>query len=95
MQKLWLFVVSILISGTGFADVELQIKDGQSGLSTISSDGKKARIESAGMPGFVIVDFTAGKLSMVNPERQQVINMDMSENGGGGTAAGSVQVSFT
>ena len=93
MKSLLLFVVSILMTGSAFADVQLQIKDSLSGLSTISSDGKKARIESDKMPGFVIIDFSAGKLSMVNPERKEVINMDMTKDGGG-TAASTVHVSF-
>jgi hypothetical protein len=92
VKSLLLVVVSILMTTSAFADVQLQMKDSLSGLSTISSDGKKARIESGKMPGFVIIDFSAGKLYRVNPERQEVVNMDIAKDGG--AAASSVQVSF-
>ena len=92
MKCLLLFVGTILTAGSALADVQLQIKDSLSGLSTISSDGNKARIESGKMPGFVIIDFSEGKLSMVNPERQEVINLDMAKEGSG--AAGTVQISL-
>ncbi len=93
MNRLLLFVVSILMAGSALAEVQLQIKDNEAELSTITSDGNKVRIESSEMPGFVIIDFSTGKLSMVNLERQEVINMDVAIDGGDATA-GKVQISF-
>lgn len=86
MNKYLIGLLSILVSGHLQADVQIKIKDGNGLMNTVSSDGRKARIESKKMPGYAIIDFSRGKISMVDPQRKEVLQSTLAPNSGGGSA---------
>ncbi len=94
MKKICLFTFMFTLAGPVAADVELQMRDSHSGVSTVSSDGNKARIDNEGLPGYVIVNFSAGTLSMVNPERQEILEMNIADSGSAAAAGQAVQISL-
>ncbi|MEM7563275.1 MAG: hypothetical protein AAF353_09530 [Pseudomonadota bacterium] len=94
MKHIYLLAFLCAFAGSASADVELKMRDSHSGISTISSNGSKARIDNEGMPGYVIVDFSAGTLSMVNPDRQEIMEMSIADSGSASAAGHAVQISL-
>lgn len=77
MQTCLVALVSLALCSTALADVTLVVKDFGGQTSTINSDGRKARIETAQMPGYAIVDFGKGELLAVDPQRQEIVRMSL------------------
>jgi len=73
-------LVSLALCSPALADVTLVVKDDRGQTSTINSNGKKARIESAQTPGYAIVDYGKGELLAVDPQRQQIIRMSLASD---------------
>ena len=94
MKKIYLMVFMLALTSPAAADVELKMRDSQSGVSTITSNGSKARIDNDGMPGYVVVDFAAGSMSMVNPQRQEILEMNINETGATVGGGSPVQISL-
>jgi len=61
------------LGNAAWADVQIKFKDVQGGSSTISSNGQKVRINSAQMPGYVLVENVTGAYFMVDPKRNEAI----------------------
>lgn len=60
------------------ADTQITISDIQGGVSKISSNGERARMNSKGDPTYAIAVYQTGEFFVVNPERKEVMNMDMN-----------------
>ena len=61
------------LCNAAWADVQIQFKNVKGIASTISSNGKKVRINDAQMPGYVLVDSASGEFFMVDPKRKEII----------------------
>ena len=59
--------------GVAWADVQIEFKNLKGGTSTISSNGQQVRINSAQMPGYVLVDSANGDYFMIDPGRNEII----------------------
>ncbi|MDH3386358.1 MAG: hypothetical protein OEN02_00510 [Gammaproteobacteria bacterium] len=77
MKIFILLLVSLIICGSALADAQLRIKDLTGAVSTISSNGQKARIENRTMPGFAIIDYANSQFMMVDTQRKQVMSMSL------------------
>ncbi len=73
MKAILYFLLFFGVSNLALADVQIKFKDVQGGTSTISSNGKKVRINGAQMPGYVLVDNASGEFFMVDPKRSEII----------------------
>lgn len=91
MSRLLVALTALVIGATASADVQIKMKGLHGSNSTISSDGRRARIEDDKMPGYVIVDYTAGQIMMVDPQRGEAMSTTIAQ----AEAAGDdVQVSL-
>ena len=70
-----------LAPGAALADVQITIKGDKGRNSTLSSDGKMARIEDKQMPGYVIIDHASGDFYMVDPQRGEIMKTSMGKGG--------------
>ena len=73
MKAIVYFLLFFGICDVAWADVQIKFKNVQGGTSTISSNGNKVRINSAQMPGYVLVDSASGEFFMVDPKRSEII----------------------
>jgi len=81
MNRFFLALVSLALGGTAAADVQFEIRDFSGQTSLVSSNGSKSRIDSAGMPGYAIVDHGNGEFLMVDPERKEVLATTLGTEG--------------
>ncbi len=90
MKKTLIALISTFLSASALADVQLSIKDGSGGLSTISSDGMVVRIDDKKRPGYVIIDYAQKQLLMVDSGRGKVMVTNLDRKGPG--AAGEIKL---
>jgi len=77
------------------ADTQITINDIRGGVSEMSSSAKKARIDTQGDPTYSIVNYRSGEFFVVDPQRKEVMNMDMnsmSESAGAATTTSQVAI---
>lgn len=72
MRRFLILASALLAFGAAEADVQIRIQSLHD-VSTISSNGKRVRIDGGKMLGYGIVDPTAGEMLMVDPARAQVM----------------------
>jgi len=85
MKRYHLLFISLLAL-PALADIEITTRSPEGGVSTLISNGKTARMEGGGQPGFVLIDLTNGNMKMVDDRRRSVMEMgapDMSLPGAG------------
>ena len=73
MKAILLCLLSCGLCNSAWADVQIKFKDDKGGISTISSNGKKVRINDAQMSGYVLVDSSSGEFFMIDPKRKEII----------------------
>jgi hypothetical protein len=83
MKTMLYFLLFFGLTGAVWADVQISFKDVKGATSTISSNGKKVRINDAQMSGYVLVDSASGEFFMVDPERNEIIRATPVEIAGG------------
>ena len=71
-------LISLAFCGPALADVTLVVKDFRGQASTINSNGEKARIETAQMPDYAIVDYSKGEFFVVDTQRKEIVSMSVS-----------------
>ena len=94
MKRLILTLTLISLSTVAGADVQLKIKDRNGSVSTISSNGKQARIDGGLQPGYMIIDYSTGTFYMVDSVRQQVMTSSLGQGGAAATTGAGVQVAM-
>lgn len=78
VNKQHLFILCILfLYGIAQADTQIKIM-GKDGGSTITSNGNIARIDNSSEPGYVLIDTTKQQFQVVDPQRRQVMMMDLA-----------------
>lgn len=78
-------LIAILLAAPALADLRLEIVDSGGRASTLTSNGSMTRIDSEAMEGFAIVDYSEGRLLIVEPGRGEVLSMMI---GAGGVVVG-------
>jgi hypothetical protein len=73
MKAILLCLLFCGLCNSAWADVQIRFKDVKGGTSTISSNGKKVRINDAQMSGYVLVDSSSGEFFMVDPKGKEII----------------------
>lgn len=64
-----------------FADVQIRFEDADGGVNTLLSNGQKVRINSASIPGYLLVDSTTGEYLLVDPARNEIVRISPDEFG--------------
>lgn len=85
-------LIALLLGGTALADVQLEIQDMSGRTTMFTSNGNKTRIEGGSMPGYAIVDYSSGKLLMVDTSREEVLSATL---GSGGVIVGGDSLSVS
>ncbi|MCP4430997.1 MAG: DUF4412 domain-containing protein [Gammaproteobacteria bacterium] len=80
-----LFLLSLAVQ----ADTQITIKDSDGIVSKISSNGKKARMDDKGDVSYAIAHYKSGDFFVVNPDRKEVMSMDMNAMPEQGNAVGA------
>lgn len=73
MNRFFFALITLLFCNAAIADVQFEINDFSGQTSIVSSNGKQSRIDSAGMPGYAIVDHDSGEFMMVDTERKEIL----------------------
>ena len=79
MPRILTVVMMLITISATQADTQITINDIRGGESKMSSNGKKARIDSQGDSTYSIVNFKSDEFFVVDPQRKEVMNMDMSK----------------
>ena len=77
MLRILPVVLIFLSSFVVQADTQITLKDTRGGISKITSDGKKARMDDQDNPTYAVAHYQSGEFFVVNPDRKEVMNMDM------------------
>lgn len=85
-------LVLLAVCSPALADVTLVVKDFRGQASTINSNGKQARIDTAQMPGYAIVDYSRGEFLAVDTQRKEVVSMSIGSQGPAGSAGLDVRL---
>ena len=93
MKKIIVGLLAVCCCGTALADVQLVVRDLTGQTSTISSDGKKTRIDNPKMPGFAIIDPASDQIMVVDQQRREVLTTSIKGDGPG-TAGAALSVSL-
>jgi hypothetical protein len=78
MLRILPLALLVLAVSVAQADSQITIKVKHGGVSLISTNGEKVRMEDQGDPSYVIGDYLSGQFSSVDPERKQVMLIDMN-----------------
>lgn len=89
MIKKMVIVVLVIMSSVVHADLQIGIQDGDGGNSTISSNGTLGHMSDSQDPSYVVIDYQKGLFSMVDPQRQQVIQATTQDFAGMGSGGDS------
>jgi len=76
-MKIFLTSICLLLVAPGFihADVLLKVKNEDGAITQIMSNGKKARINMAPEPGYILYDYDKKTMHVVMPEENKVMDM--------------------
>lgn len=92
MNKLLLAIASICLASPALADLQMTIRDGDGRVSTISSDGQRSRIQESSDSSYVIIDYAAGEMLMVDPKRNEVLQTGLGKGGAAVAGSGGVEI---
>lgn len=92
MKKIIVAAMALVLTKPVFADVQMTILDGEGRTSIISSDGNRARIEEQGEPGFIVIDYSAREMLIVDTQRGEVMSTSLGKGTVGVTGSGGVDV---
>ena len=87
--KHWLIVALVTTPSAALADLQIGIQDGDGRNSTISSNGIFGHMSDSQDPTYVVIDYQKGLFSMVDPKRQQVMQVTTKDFAGIGSSANS------
>jgi hypothetical protein len=87
MKHASIFILCLLAL-PALADIQIKTRSPMGGDSTITSNGKVARMDGGGQPGYMLLDLQSGAMRMVDDQRRSVMEMGMPASGSG-TAVGS------
>ncbi len=76
-RQLILILCTLSLCGTTQADTQIKVMDKDGESSTITSNGNLARLDDSSEPGYVLIDTRQQQLKMVDPQRRQVMVMDL------------------
>ena len=68
----------VLAASVAQADSQITIKDKRGGVNLISTNGEKVRMQDQGDSSYVIGVYLSGQFYSVDPERKQVMLIDMN-----------------
>ena len=75
MKSIAISLVLLLSSAAAFADVQLVVRDYRGNDTEISSNGRQARMQSAQVPGYALVDYERAEFLVIDPARNEAIRM--------------------
>lgn len=78
----------LLFCAGAVADVQLVIRDYRGNDSEISSNGKRARLENAQIPGYAIIDYDEGEFLVIDPARNEITSMSLDADSAGDGSLG-------
>ena len=67
--------IMIVASTHSIADTRVEIRDGEGGLSSFSSNGKRVRMENDGEASYVLIDLAKHEFKMVDPHNREVMTI--------------------
>ncbi len=80
MNRLTIFMTTLLISSFTQADIQLTSVDQGGDISTITSNGHLIRMDNKNDSQFVLIDTRQQQLKMVDPQRRQVMLVDLKKS---------------
>ena len=91
MRNFFILASALLAFGAAEADVQIRIQS-EHDTSTISSNGKRTRIDGGKMAGYVIVDHASGEMLMVDSGRGQVMRSAIDADDGAGADSPDIRL---
>ncbi|MFT5657095.1 MAG: hypothetical protein ACI9KN_000367 [Gammaproteobacteria bacterium] len=76
------------------ADLQIEIRDGDGRNSTVSSNGKQARMSDARESTYLVIDYSSGLFSLVDPQRRQVMQASAASFAGLADAGNKVKINL-
>ncbi len=74
-MKRYALLLTCLLALPALADIEITTRSPEGGTSTFISNGKIARMDGGGQPGFVLIDLSNGNMKMVDDRRRSIMEM--------------------
>jgi hypothetical protein len=76
-RQLILILSTLSLCGTTQADTQIKVMDKDGESTTITSNGNFARLDDSSESGYVLIDTRQQQLKMVDPQRRQVMVVDL------------------
>lgn len=92
MKQIVTFIIGALCFTAAQSDLEIVIADQTQQVSTLSSNGKKARINNSQEPGYMLIDFKSSQIHMVDPQRKEAMIMSSNSQAASETTKNNVKI---